>query len=813
VVGQFQSLDEIRNQPIRGTNLRIRDVAEVRYAFPEKDRVYHLNAKDAVSLRIYKASTANIVETCQAVRSELEKMQLSPELAGMEYKIFRDSSKEILESLSNLSEGGLYGGMLAITIMFLFLWKLRSTFILALSIPISVLFTFAGMYILRIMDVVDISINIISLSGLVFAVGMIVDCSIVVLENIFRIKQEEGVGAMEAAIRGSRQVGTAVFASTLTTIIVFIPFVFMSQTSFGKFMRDFGLTVTLALLSSLIVSLTLVPMISSLIYKGKEREKLKIIQWLTHTYGRFMSWTLRWRYLMFLLLIPILWGSFSLFQTIERQDMPSVPARELTFNVLMPSNFTLDEMTGLFRRIETMLQENKKKFEIESFSSYFGKDRRRMNRYNGTLSLFFTEEGHSLTPVEQLQINILAKMPEEAGVEYQVGQRRHYGRSGGGFSMEIKGDNQEILALYAEKIKEKLMDMPYVKDVTTDMESGDRELHFKINRAKAEKMGLSSRQVATTISAALSERPTTQYRTENGEVDIVVRFQESSRRDMEEILNLNVASAQGELVPLNTVVRPVYELGPKVIRKENRKRIITISANTDRQGMIWLMRGIDDVLADFQMPPGYSWDLGRMFRRFQEDQLMQTFAIWLALICIFLVMASLFESMIHPITILFTVPFAITGISIVFWASNTQLSSTAYLGIMLLCGLVVNNAIILIDHINSLRREGMRRRDAIIQGGKDRLRPILMTALSTMFAMVPIILPVIFPDFFGVVSYRAQQWAPIALALFGGLTTSTFLTLIVLPTIYNIIDDLRDWAIGIVREAGRMTRLKKVKLS
>jgi HAE1 family hydrophobic/amphiphilic exporter-1 len=221
--------------------------------------------------------------------------------------------------------------------------------------------------------------------------------------------------------------------------------------------------------------------------------------------------------------------------------------------------------------------------------------------------------------------------------------------------------------------------------------------------------------------------------------------------------------------------------------------------------MMWLMQGLEDSLGDLPLPPGYSWSMGRSFRRFTENQEMQTFAVWLALIFIFMVMASLFESLAQPAIIMITVPFAITGVSLTYWLTKTSLSSTAYLGIMLMCGVVVNNAIILVDHVNHLRREKhLGRLDALIAGGKDRLRPILMTALTTIFGLIPMILPVIVPQWFGAVSYRAQQWAPVALALFGGLTTSTFLTLIVVPTLYMVVEDLRDWIAGVARRAVRL---------
>ncbi|HPB28365.1 MAG TPA: efflux RND transporter permease subunit [Acidobacteriota bacterium] len=801
-VGRFQNLEEIRDLPIRGTTVRVRDVADVRYAYPERTSVYHFNGQDAVTVRIFKASTANVVEVCQSVTAELEQLHKLPELTGLEYRVFRDSSEEILGTISDLSEGGMYGGLLALVIMFLFLWKVRSTFILSISMPICVVFTFAGMYALRSLGVVDISINIISLMGMVFAVGMIVDSSIVVLENIFRHKQEEGLNAMDAARVGSREVGMAVTASTLTTIIVFVPLLFASQSMFGKFMSDFGVAVTLALVSSLVVSLTLVPMIASRIYTGQEKPKLRLLQWITQLYGRFMAWTLRGRYVMLLLLVPVLWFSFWLFSQIEQEDMPRVAARELNVNVLMPSNYNMEEMAALFDRIEGTVAKNQQALEVETYTTSYGKERRSLGRYSGELSLYFTEEGDQLTSVDILKERMQALLPAEAGVEYQVGAMRHFGGSEGGFNVELRGDNREILALYAEQIKTRLMSLPEVKDVTTDLESGDQELHFRVNRVKAESLGLTPRQVAQTISGALSERATTRYNTEMGEVDVIVRFREADRKSIDQILNLKVAAPSGELVTLSTVAQPEFQAGPRVIRKENRKQIVSISANTGRSGMMWLQQSLQDALGDLELPPGYSWEMGRSFRRFAESQEMQTFAVWLALLFIFIIMASLFESLVQPMIIMITVPFAITGVSLTFWLTGTSLSSTAYLGIMLMCGVVVNNAIILVDHVNILRREkGLPRLEALVTGGKDRLRPILMTAMTTIFGLLPMILPVIVPQWFGAVSFRAQQYAPVALALFGGLTTSTFLTLVVVPTLYLVVEDLRDWTRRVVRRA------------
>ncbi|MDA2925311.1 efflux RND transporter permease subunit, partial [Acidobacteria bacterium AH-259-L09] len=325
-------------------------------------------------------------------------------------------------------------------------------------------------------------------------------------------------------------------------------------------------------------------------------------------------------------------------------------------------------------------------------------------------------------------------------------------------------------------------------------------IHLTVDRRKIEQLGLSSLAVARTISSALSTRAATRFKGRTGEIDIILQLKGSNEVKLQELLNLNLENRQGELVPLHTVVSYSYNKGPISIRRNDRKAIVSVVADTGEGGTFFISQDIQEVLANTGLPAGYSWRMGRNWRDARQSEEDSLFAIVLAIILMYIIMAALFESFLHPLTILFTVPFSIIGVALLFNMTNTALSQNAYLGILILFGIVVNNGIILVDHINFLRRSGLSCNEAIVQGGKDRLRPILMTACTSLFGLLPLTLPFILsPELTGAGGGRgggrgpgsaSGMWAPVSLAVFGGLTTSTFLTLIILPSIYSYMDDV-----------------------
>jgi HAE1 family hydrophobic/amphiphilic exporter-1 len=336
-------------------------------------------------------------------------------------------------------------------------------------------------------------------------------------------------------------------------------------------------------------------------------------------------------------------------------------------------------------------------------------------------------------------------------------------------------------------VSEKLRTIEEIEDVSSDLEGGDVQLLVKVNRKKAESSGVSTRNVARTIMSSISDRPIGKFKTENKEIDIILKLQKDEGFNEDDLKNLSFRSAAKQ-VPISAISNFTYRMGSMSINKENKKSKLRISINSKAQGMMKMSRKIREVMSTIQLPEGYSWSFGAGWRRFRNSAESSSLAIWLALIFVYIIMASLFESFVHPFTILFTVPLAIFGVAIFFKLKEITLNDVSRLGVLILMGIVVNNGIILIDHIRKLRQQGITKDIAIVQGGKDRLRPIIMTAITTIFGVLPLALPLLMPQLFPAAQGRAQMWAPISVAILGGLTTSTFFTLIILPTFYSIFD-------------------------
>ena len=512
-----------------------------------------------------------------------------------------------------------------------------------------------------------------------------------------------------------------------------------------------------------------------------------------------------------LLLAALGYTSYTLFTSIDRQFLPSVAERMVPLTVYMGRNFSVQEMQEIYGRVETLLLDHKEELEINTISSRFDSRFASRGRYRGDLRIFLTENGNSASTL-QVRDKIMALLPDIPGVEIRQGRMRHYG--GGsemGVEVELRGDHSEVLNMYAETIRDRIGDVSGVRDVQTTLETGDDEIHLAVDRRKIEQLGLSSLAVARTISSTLSTRAATRLKGRTGEIDVIVQLRGGNEIRLDELLNLNLANRQGEMVPLNSVVSYSYNKGPIAIQRNDRKAIISVVADTGEGGTFFITQDIQDVLSKIGLPAGYSWRMGRSFRDARQSEEDNVFAIALAIVLMYIIMAALFESFLHPLTILFTVPFSIIGVAVIYYITNTSLSQNAYLGILILFGIVVNNGIILVDHINFLRRSGLNRTEAIVQGGQDRLRPILMTACTSLFGLLPLTLPFILsPESAGGGAgggrgFRGAgaMWAPVSLAVFGGLTTSTFLTLIILPAVYSYMDDLERairWLVGWVRQ-------------
>ena len=799
VIGAFQNVNEVASLPVNRKGIRLSDVADIRYDYSDKESYQRLNGRNAVKVRVMKSSDANMVAVAREIINTVNGIKVDPRMKKLEMYVYRDRSQAILERLKNLRNAGLLGGVLVVVILFFFLRNVRSALIITAAIPISVLCTFCLMFLMRRFAGSEVTLNIISLTGLMLAIGMMVDPAVVVLENIFRHKQEKNLGLREAAILGSKEVGVAVIAATATTICVFIPLVFLSKSRMGVFMHDFGISICSALVSSLFVALTLIPLVASrfLHYPESSNSMKKhsrtirkpesyLIKKLTARYTKFIELTLRFRWVTVVVAILIVVFAFYLYGKLETEVVRRGIYRESRLQVDVPRSYSIDDTKKLFERLERILQENKEELEIETVSCNF-------DRSEGTLSVYFVKQEVAKRPVSVLEKEMRFLFPVIPGVKYTKRFRHGRGGSGREISIEIKGRNINTLTRLSDDIKDRLASVTDLSDVQTNLEKGKDEIVVSIDREKVKRYGLTSERIAFGIAGSLGNRAVSKFKVEDSEIDIVLQLKEEDRQRLDQLKNFESENSEEESVVLGRVVDFEQRRGPEAIERKDRKPIVIITAQYNSRGLKKIRDGIMEKMAGFNLPAGYEWNLGEEFRRFEREESETKFGLILAIILIYLIMASLFESYIHPLAILLAIPFAFTGVAVAFSVLDVPLDSVSRLGLLLLCGLVVNNAIVLIDYVNRLRRDGMERHDAIVKGGKDRMRPILMTTFTTILGLLPMVLPLFLPFLFGPFEGRGSIWAPVGLVVISGLITSTILTLVIMPTIYSLIDDFGMW--------------------
>ena len=791
-IGEFQDVEEIANLPISRKGLKLSDVADVRYDFSEKTDYRRLNGKDTINVKVRKSSDANMVAVAREIINTINSMKADPKMKDVEIYVYRDRSQPILERLRNLKNTGLIGGVLVIIILFFFLRNIRSAMIITTAIPISVLCTFCLMFLLRRVAGSEITLNVISLSGMMLAIGMLVDPAIVVLENIFRHKEINNLEPGAASIAGSNEVGIAITAATATTICVFVPLVFLSKSGFGIWMHDFGLSICFILISSLFVALTLVPLASSRFLKksGNKEKNDKVIRQsclmkiLTKNYVYIIGLTLRYRWITAGISILIIALSWYLYGHLEKEVVRRSIYREVHLKVKTPGSYSIDETRILFDRLEGIFHEKKSELEIDNISSNF-------NRSGGTLTIYFVEQNQAKRSVASLSDEIKSLLPVIPGVSYS--KKRRHGSSGRYVSIQINGRSTRLLAILADNIKNVISTIPELSNIETSLESGKDEIIVTTNRERVKRNALSSQRIAYGLSGLLGSRELGKFKIEDSEVGINVQLKKEDRERLEQLKNLEFENTEKEAVLIDTLVDFEQKRGPKQIWRKNRKTIVQVTAQYKKKGLKRIKESIVKKMQGIDLPAGYVWSLGDEFKSYEREESESRFGLILAVILIYIIMASLFESYLNPLVILITIPFAFTGVAIVFYLADLPLGSASYLGLLLLCGMVVNNAIVLIDYINRLRRGGMDMHSAIVKGGKDRLRPILMTTLTTILGLLPMVIPLFLPFIFGPLEGRERVWAPVGLIVISGMITSTVLTLVIMPTIYSLIDDFGLW--------------------
>jgi HAE1 family hydrophobic/amphiphilic exporter-1 len=457
-----------------------------------------------------------------------------------------------------------------------------------------------------------------------------------------------------------------------------------------------------------------------------------------------------------------------------------------------PKQYSPEQVEALYQDLYALFDSHRQELDIADISHNYdrGTGRSRASwRRNRQFNIYLKDENESSLTTADARDRLRELLPTKAGVELHIASQR--GRHGSsGVEVQLMGDDPAVLELLSRQLASRLAELPMIKDVDTSLESGDEEIQVSVQRERALQAGLSSTAVAYTVANALSSRAVSHFKTGEREVDLVMQYREDERETLDQLKNVPVFAAQAAL-PLGALAEFEFVAGPRSIERENRRSKVTVSANAASSGATFgAMRAVTGILGSLGLPPGYEWSFGRWNRRQQQDQNSGLFALLFALPLVYMLLAALFESFTQPFTIMFSVPFALFGVAVVMKLANQPWETMTMIGLIVLLGVVVNNAIVLIDHINYLRSTGLARNEAILRGGQHRLRPIVITAVTTILGLLPMVAPFLLPHWFGPVEGRAASWAPIGLVIIGGLTTSTFLTLLIIPTLYSLIDDL-----------------------
>lgn len=790
--GEFSDVSEIEELPVvtSGGVIKLGDIAEIEDGYKDKNTNVYMNDNPCLLIQVQKQSGTNTVKVADRINRELTKIE--KEMSEVKFQIIFDQSTYIKRSIGSVASNALLGGILAVLILFLFLRNFRTTFIIATSIPISIIATFVLIFFS------GITLNMMSLGGLALGVGMMVDNSIVVLESIFRYR-ENGYSRQDAAREGSQEVAMAVMASTLTTIAVFLPITFIRDNFAIEIFREMALTVTFSLAASLVVSLTLVPMLASKILKvshSKEMEKDTLvnkmeravenaIKKVEEVYGKILRWGLGHRKTVIfgtlgLLVVSIL--SAALFTGVE--FFPSTDQGMFQMKVELPKGSVLEETGRVMDEVESRLEQIP---ELEYFlvmegagSDMFSatSDSSRGEIYGSFGSKLKRKRG-----MDELLDDVRSKLTDIPGAKISVEEMSSMGSMGSGkpISIEIRGDDLKTLQEIADQLVGEIKTVEGTREVTSSIGQTIPEVQVKVDRKKAAHYNISAYTAANAVQAAIMGQTATQYKVGGDEIDVKVRFASDYRKYLKDLERIMVTASDGQQIPLYEIADIIMDESPNSIARTNQVRVVTVTGDIAGRNPGEVLVDVQKKIDVFAVQDGYEIKLGGEAEDMIEAGKGFGLALLIAIILVYMIMASQFESLLHPFIIMFTVPLAAIGTCFAMSLARKPFSVPAFTGVIILAGIVVNNAIVLIDYINQLRSKGMSMYDAIIKAGPVRLRPILMTTLTTVLGLVPLALGL---------GEGAEQQAPMAITVIGGLSFSTLLTLVFIPVMYTLFEGL-----------------------
>lgn len=792
VPGEFRGLDELARTTVArrgGVAIRLRDVAEVKDRWRRVTRIVRMDGEPGVRLAVSRQSERNTVEVAQRVLEEVDR--INAEMPHIRLTPIVDTSEFIQRSVANVRSAALLGGLFTLVVLLLFLRSIRSTAIIAAVIPLSIIATFVLIYF------GGFTLNLMTLGGLALGVGMLVDNSIVVLENTYR-KLEQGEAAATSAIEGAGQVSAALVASTLTTLAVFLPLIFVRGMA-GVMFRQLAFVVSFALLSSLLAALTLIPMLAArflqpLVAKvhadqpadldphaARRRTRME------STYQRLLHWALNHRLQVVIVAILVLAGSLALIPLVGTELMPATDEGEVRVNVEMDVGLRLAETDRIFTQIETLVRREAPEIR-HMVTSVGGSPRpdRPGASHLGMLRISLVplgERARSTAAVAAALRRVLASIPG-ATVRVRAAQGMPMLRrvTGGEeqLEVEIRGHDLDTADDLARQVLRVVESVPGITDARISRDIGTPERLIRVDRDKAEILGVSIVQVAQLLQTAMTGTRAGLYREAGEEIDIRVQIAEAEHRPLRELLDLGVLTPDGVTVALHNIVHDELSTGPIAIDRLNQERIVRVHGNIANRDMGSIIADVRQALTRIPVPQGFSVGIGGAYEEQQEAFRELAVGLLLALVLVYMVMACLYESLRDPFIVMFSVPLTVTGVVLMFFLTGTTFNVQSFIGCIMLGGIVVNNAILLVDTVNDLRRHGgLDIRQAVEEAGRRRLRPILMTALTTIFGLLPLALGL---------GEGGEMQAPLARAVIGGLLGSTLVTLIFVPVMYTVFE-------------------------
>ncbi len=805
-------------------DIRLEDMARITRGHKEREVISRINGRESVEIAVYKEGGTNTVTVAQAVRDRLDTLEARLERIGegLELDVITDQSRYIRQSVSEVLQTAFIGGTLAILVLMLFLRDIKATVIIGISIPVSVVATFFMMY------VFDVSLNIMSLGGITLGIGLLVDNSIVVLESIQR-KREGGLGIVEAARKGAGEVGQAVIASTVTTVCVFVPIVFVEGIA-GQLFGDQALTVTFSLTVSLLVALTLIPMLASREFGKTPRDDVSehersriglaaiaVASFIGLWMARLVKWTAKG---LALLVLAVLFLPSKLFNLVYgglTRGYPQMQAVVLkrpvaviagTLLILAASLLLVGQLgSELVPQLVqgefyvdtelppgTHLELNSKQIEllehaaadIDGISSIYavvgtsnaqGGIAGELRENIGQIS-FTVAPPTSAEKEEALMDALRPALEAEENMLYRFGRPSYFSFKTP-IEVEVRGFNLNLLTRLADELVSRMERIPGLVDIKSSTEGGNPELQIRFDRNRLASLGYNQGEAAAIVRSKVLGDVATDITREDRTIDIRLRVEEQYRDSARDLGNLNIARGGTTPIPLSSVASVVETEGPAEIRRSDGERVALITANLVGRDLASASADIEAQIGEMTLPMGFDWRMGGQQQEMETSFASMRFAIILAVFMVYLVMASQFESLLHPFVILFSVPFSLIGVLSTLYLFDVTVSVVVLIGVIMLAGIVVNNAIILVDTTNRLRREGARKIDALKQAGELRLRPILMTTSTTVLGLLPMAVGL---------GEGSELRAPMAITVIGGLLASTALTLLIIPAVYSILD-------------------------